>query len=368
MDYRVSTPSPLEFGQKSAAGLGSGARRALSGVFNTLGRAGRATGDFAMDKALPLGVGGAAGYGTYHAAVPEDATLAQKIEGGLAAGLAGYGASGLARRSTWRNVMQKARQLDADAVSKGFASDLAKHRQDVMLKDLLMPKAKYLGASLVPVGASQAQSVLSNVGKATGNVAGVTDTWKQLADSAAQKDPSGEDVVTKMRKALEQVSGDATRASGAIAQGTEDVSRDIATGVKDVTGTVAQGTKDITGALAGAARSTEGMAEAGKTVAEGLKPLGELVSEITTKDDQGKSIIANLNRVARNTADYTDPNQGELKKQLESYGDTLKKLKQYAPYVGGGLAGAAGLYALYKYMSGRKKKPAQPEFRPGYGY
>lgn len=360
MDYRVVPPAPFAFGQKSAAGRGA----ALGALFGKALNAGRATGNFLVDKAAPVVVGGTAGYGTYHAAVPEDASLSQKIEGGLAAGLAGYGASGLARRSTWRNVMQKARQLDAEAVGKGFASDLAKHRQDVMFKDLLMPKARYLGGSLIPASLPQIQSVLANANKTTGNaaaasgnVAAVTDSWKQLADSAAQKDQSGQDIVTKVRNAVERVSGDATRASGAIAKGTEDV-----------TGTLTQGTKDITGALAGAAKSTEGMALAGKDVAEGLKPVGELVSEITQKDDQGKSIIANLNRVAANTAEYTDPEKGELKKQLESYGEALKKLKNYAPYVGGGVAGAAGLYALYKLLS-RKKKPApKPEFRPGYGY
>lgn len=375
MEYRVVPPAPYAFGQKSATFTAGLARKTMPALFSLLGAAKRNTGNVALDKILPTGVGGLSAYGTYQSVVPEDATLAQKAEGAVASGLTGFGAMGLARRSAWKNIAEKARRLDAKQMARGYESDLSNIRGKLIKKDLLLPKAGYLALSAAPIVHMQGMHALSNVGEMSGsgrdaarNLAAVSETWKQLADSAAQKDQSGDDVVSKMRKALEQVSGDATRASGAIAQGTEDVSRDISTGVKDVTGTISKGTKDITDALAGAAKNTEGMAIAGKDVAEGLKPLGELVSEITTKDEKGKSIVANLNRVAANTADYTDPEKGELKKQLESYGETLKKFKHYAPYVGGGLAGAAGLYALYKFLSRKKKKAARPEFRPGYGY
>jgi len=373
MRYYDDSPHPYEFGKQSATLTMQLARNAMPGLFGTAGNASRAAGNLVVDKAVPLGVGGLSAYGTYQGVVPEDATLAQKAEGTLAAGLTGFGAMGLARRSAWRNIGEKARRLDAKQMALGYASDLPNIKGKLIKKDLLLPKAGYLGLSAVPIAHMQGMHALSNVGamtesgkETTKNIKAVTDSWKQLADSAAQKDPTGKDVVSKVRDAIEQVSGDATRASGAIAQGTEGISKDVAGGVKDITGTMTTGAKDIVSALAGAAKSTEGAAESGKSLAEGLQPLSDLVGEITTKDDQGRSIVANMNRLAANTADYTDPQKGDLTKQIAAYGDALKKLKQYAPYAAGGVAGAAGLYALYNLLSQKKKK--KPAARPNYAH
>ncbi len=367
MDYFTAAPSPFEFGQKSAAGWQKKLGPILSSALGT----GKRVGSVALEG-VPLAAGGLAGTALYNSPMVNpgpDASMAEKLEAGVTAGALGIGAGLFADPKSYLRVAQKtmrsAARNKARKMTTPYLSTFYNHAKN----DIFKPKAVTAGLALVPPVVLKGIKTVDNLDKTTENIAGVSDTWKQLADSAGAKDQSGKDVVTKLREALEQVSGDATRASGAMATGAESVSKDVAQGVQDVTGTITQGTKDITGALAGAAKSTEGMAEAGKSVAEGLKPLGELVGEITTKDEQGKSIIANLNRVAANAAEYTDPAQGELKKQLESYGATLNKLKQYAPYVGGGLAGAAGLYALYRLMSSRKKKKeARPEFRPGYGY
>ena len=354
MRYCDTIPHPYEFGQKTASGLG---RKFLTSMLNQ----GKRVGSVGLEG-VPLAAGGSAAYGLYNSPLLNpgaDASAAEKAEAGVTAGALGLSAGLFADPKSWAKVVQKTMRTGAKNRARGLITPYLSTGMHHAMQDVFKPKATAAGLALVPPVVLQSVKTVKNIGDTTGNVRAVSDTWKQLADSAAQKDQSGEDVVTKVRKALEQVSGDATRASGAIAQGTETVSKDISGGVKDVTGTVTDAARNIGADLSNAASQTAGLATASKGVAEGLKPLSDLVSEIQTKDESGKSIVENLNRFAANAAAYTDPNKGTLTKQLAAYGDLLDKFKNYAPYAGGGLLGAAGLYALYRLLANKKKKPAR---------
>lgn len=330
----------ISAGKQAAGGLWGNVAKQL-----TVSRKGLADATkFVGSNVAPAALGSAAGYGTYHAAVPEGATTAQKVEGAIAAGLAGVGASGFGRANTWRNVLQKARAQDAASVAKGMRPDLTKYVTSNALSDVVAPKLKFLGASMVPVGLSQAQSAVSNLGRATGNVAGVTDKWKELADQAAAKDQSGKSIVEKVRDAVNKVTTDAEGISGTLAQGTTDI-----------TGSVTDAAKNIGGSLTDASKSFAGATEGVKSLTETIKPVAE---EFTKKDDRGNTVFSNLNRLFSNANDGIADFKNMAAKNINKF-DRLGSIAQYTPYLAAGGLTAGGLYGLYRLMNSRRARKAR---------
>lgn len=352
MSYSHESAARFAFGQKTATFTTALARRAMPGLSKALARAGAtaarggaAVGRGVANYGVPLGAGGAAGYGLYTNTVPADATPAEKIEGSVAAGLLGLGAGSFANPRQWRNAHLKARnaamtQGQTTLSGRKLSPDYMSNMLDNVKKDIVMPKAQFAALSLVPSGAMQVQHTLRNVGEATGNVNEATKQIADLASDVNKTDTAGKSVIDNIRDTINQVSGDAS----------------------NISSTVNTATGDIAGSLTEAARSTQGAAGAAEGVAKAIAPLGAVAGELTKKDQSGNSMIANLSSLLRNLGQYTDPATGELKKQLQSYGSLMNTTRQYAPYVGGGLAGAAGLYALYKLLAGRKKKE-RPEYK-----
>lgn len=310
-------------------------KQAAGGIWGRVGKGLLTAGKTVGKNTVPAALGAGAGYGTWHAAVPEDASLTQKIEGGLAAGLAGFGAAGLGRANSWRNAMTKAKQLVQKDVASGMRPDFSKHMQNAMLSDILMPKIKYLGAATVPVGMSNVQSMLSNAGAATKNVADVTDTWKELADQAGAKDPSGKSIVEKIRDAVNKVTDDASTISGTLTQGTQDV-----------TGSLSEATRDIGKNLSDASGSFAGATKGVKDLTDTIKPVAE---EFTRKDEQGNTLFGNMSRLFSGASDSLGDFRDVAKKNLNKF-DRLGDVAQYAPYLAAGGLTAGGLYGLYRML------------------
>jgi ABC-type transporter Mla subunit MlaD len=340
-------------------------KQSAGGVWGKL----RAAGSGAASNVAPAALGGAAGYGTWHAAVPEDADLTQKVEGALAAGLAGVGASGFGRAGTWRNVLSKSRAATAADVTKGLRPDLTKHLTSTALSDVVAPKLKFMGASLVPVGMSNVQSLLANAGRATGNVAGVTDTWKELADQVAAKDPSGKSVVEQVRDAVTKITADAETASGTLAQGTQDITGSLTDATRNISGNLenastafADATKNVGRSLSDASDSfagaSGGIKDLTETVAPVMKDLAPVLQDIARKDEGGGTIFSNLNQLFRNLNTGVDDFRQSAKDTVgnlnrwRQFGDAAKT---YAPYVAGAGLTAGGLYSLYRALNRAKK-------------
>lgn len=332
----VSTLTPRAFGEKSAASPGLALAKHIG---KGLSGAGKAT----LNYGVPVAGGGLTAGAIYQGMVPEDANAVEKVEGGLAAGLLGMGAGSVLNPRALRNATLRARRSAAGEAAKGLSPDFMSHLQKNITKDVLLPKARYAGLALVPGLAMSAQRAVSDIGETTGNIKDVSSTWKDLATSAGQTDGGGENIVDKVRKAVQQVAGDAATASGA----------------------VAQGAKDISGSLSAAAKSTEGAAVGAKEIANAIAPITQ---ELAQKDDQGNSVVANMSSVLRNLGVLTDPETGDLTKNVRNMDKLFTSARKYAPHVAGASAGALGLYALYKLLKNRKKKPAAPSPRPSYGY
>lgn len=340
MSYESESAARFAFGQKTAR-FTPGLFRALSRAGATAARGGAAVGRGAANYGVPLGAGGAAGYGFYTNTVPADATPAEKVEGAVAAGLLGLGAGSFANPRQWRNAHLKARhgamtQGQTTLSGRKLSPDYWSNMLDNVKKDIVMPKAQFAGLSLVPAGAMQVQHTLRNVGEATGNVNEATKQIADLASDVNKTDTAGKSVIDNIRNMVNQVSGDAS----------------------NISSTVSTATGDIAKSLTEAAKSTQGAAGAAEGVAKAVEPLGAVAGELTKKDQSGKSVIANLSHLLSNMGEFTDPKNDKLRSALNPF----RGVGEYAPYLGGGLAGAAGLYALYKMLAGRKKKE-RPEYK-----
>ena len=321
---------------KKAAGKGGG-------VLGMLGRGLMGTGNAAVNYGVPIGGAAVAGPAMYNAMVPEGASNIEKAEGGAAAGLLAAGVGSMLNPRTMRNAWRNARTAAKTQQAAGLAPDFLNHLQKNVTSDVLLPKARYAGLALVPTAAMGAQNVLRNAAEASGNVNAVTKTWKDLADSAGAADPSGENIVDKIRKAVGKVTDDAAATSGVIAEGTKEIT---------------EGAKGITSSLSDAAKSTAGAAESIQGVAE---PLKDIAAEVAQKDPNGQSFMSNMAGFSGEARDaLKDLRQYFSNRDSSPASRMLQTGLKYAPHVAAGGAGVLGLYALHRMLQSNKKKEQQP--------
>jgi len=376
---------PFDFGYKTATFTLGQARRAMPGLFNSaLPQLGGAVRNVA-GNVVPGALGAGAAYGTWHSAVPENASTAQKVEGALAAALAGYGAQGFGRLNTYRNIARKANMASVDDVAKGLLPSVGKHRADYVWKDLIKPKAVYLAGSMIPLGISHAQSASANMSQMTADAAAVSGKyrnlveeldkpdswWRKLTEGVGQAGTNLGATSDTLRAGTEQVVGDVTKGVDDISGTLAGTAQDLRKGVQDVSGTVAGAAEDIRKPLTDAATSIAGAAKSTDTLAAGLTPLKDLVAEVTTKDDAGNTALGNVSGLTAELRAALKKFTGDdkanagaapadnVKRKLQLLNFANKAL-DYSPYIVGGGLGAAGLYGLYRMLrgSGAKKKPA----------
>lgn len=337
---------------------------------------------FLGEQAVPAGLGAATGYGAWHASVPEDATTSQKVEGAIAAALAGIGGQGFGRANTWRNAATAARRANAAGLAKGYASDFGGHLTKQIGSKVVMPKIKYLGMATAPVALSNIQGGLSNVNRFTSNLADTSGTAKEIAEVAAAKDPAGKSIAQKVKDAIGSVTDDiahvgsnARRVSNTLDKGTFDITRAVRDAVRGVGGnltdtsktiadsttaiggTLTDATKDITSSLAGASDSFAGAAGGINDLTKTIKPVAD---ELVKKDESGATVFGNLNRLLSGASDGLNDLRNAARTNLNKF-DSLSGIAEYAPYLAGAGLTAGGLYGLYRALRGAKRQTREQE-------
>lgn len=325
--------SPQEFGRmvKEAGPL-------LSGLGQILRRGGSA----AVDN-LPIvtaGGGAVAGYGM------AGDTPVDKLEGTIAGGLIGLGGGSFANPSAWRNVHLKAK-ADAAALA-GTRVGKTKMRGDYwspylkhMTKDMLVPKLTFVGAGTATPLIRQVGKSVDDISAMTGSARKITEDAAGLSGDIAQKDTEGKSVADRLRETVDRISEDSKATSGAIAEGTKNVSANLS----DATG----GLKDTAGAVGRVADSMDRLT-------------GPMAEEWTRKDEEGKTPITNLNTLLSNLSKWTSPDS-----MTPMWASVVDGVRKYGPTAAGVGAGGLGLYALYKYLGSKEKKKklrheAEPKF------
>jgi hypothetical protein len=321
-----------------------------SRLLQSLLSAGANTAKGVVNYGVPGAAGVGAGVGLYNNTVPDDASTVEKIEGGTAAGLLGLGAGSFLNPRAWRNAHIVAKRQALEDAAAGLSPDYTSHLTKGVTKNVLLPKATFAGLALLPSAAIQAQQLgrdsaeaARHSSEAAGNISATTKTFRELATAAGKTDESGQNIADRLRQGLEQMTANATTATGAVAQGAQDVSH-----------TISEGTRNITSSLADAAKSTAGMSENASGIAKALAPIA---AELGQKDEYGKSPMANLNEVLGTIARVS--NTGKLQQYANSAMNSakvLETLKKYAPQAALGGAGAAGLYGLYRLLQNRSTK------------
>jgi hypothetical protein len=366
--------TPMTMQQKTGAAVGiTGARAwykkaAGSGFGGAMGAIGRESMKFlsptqnmkAIRESPIVGYGpqlataGVVGPGLY-SMVPQDASNLEKGEGGIAAGLMALGAAGVVNPrlliNTYRGAAQRAKLMPNTGLIPDAYSEFTKG----VGKEILLPKAGYAGAALVPGLAMGMQKMVRDSGDTTGNISGITGEFKNIVDAINAKGESGKTVTEQLRNAVATISGNAADASDTLNEG-----------IGTMTGDVTKGVNKITDNLGAASESFKGMAEAGKGMAV---PAAQIANEFVQKDPiTQKSVMQNLSAFLAQGGDAVKEfrqwfgNDGAPSPTMTKLRVLAGALPKYAPHAAAGGAGALGLYALYRMMeqNDKKKKRRQP--------
>lgn len=299
--------------------------------------------------------GGLAGPALYNTMVPQDASNVEKVEGGLAAGLMTLGAMGVVNPRQLINTSRAAAQRAAKLPGTGLLPDYSSELLKGMTKEIILPKAGYAAAALVPGLALGAQKILRDSGKTTGNISDITGQVKNITDTINAKGEGGLTLAEKLRNSIGQISDNAANTSDTLNKG-----------IETMTGDVTKGVNKITENLGNASNSFAGMAEAGQDMAV---PLSQIAGEVVKKDPiTQKSLMENLSALAAQGGDAVKEfrqwfgNDGGPSPTMTKLRLMAGALPKYAPHAAAGGAGALGLYALYRMMeqNDKKKKRQQP--------